>query len=98
MRDMSPAPFQAFSKSVRPQSPLRDAITSAYRRPEPDCLPSLIAAAALPPQTMQAATALARTLVMKLRGNARRGGVEGLIHEYALSSQEGVALMCLAEA
>ena len=28
----------------------------------------------------------------------RRGGVEGLIHEYALSSQEGVALMCLAEA
>lgn len=26
------------------------------------------------------------------------GGVEGLIHEHALSSQEGVALMCLAEA
>jgi delta 1-pyrroline-5-carboxylate dehydrogenase len=25
-------------------------------------------------------------------------GVEGLIHEYSLSSQEGVALMCLAEA
>src|SRR5476649_1868641 len=98
MRDMSPAPFQAFSKSVRPQSPLRDAITSAYRRPESECLPPLIAAAALPLQTMQAATALAHTLVMKLRGKPRRGGVEGLIHEYALSSQEGVALMCLAEA
>src|SRR5690606_40096667 len=25
-------------------------------------------------------------------------GVEGLVHEYSLSSQEGVALMCLAEA
>src|SRR5476649_2144421 len=98
MRDMSPAPFQAFSESIRPQGPLRDAITSAYRRPESECLPPLIAAAALPLQTMQAATALARTLVMKLRGKPRRGGVEGLIHEYALSSQEGVALMCLAEA
>ena len=35
------------------------------------------------------------------RGAAREepgGGVEGLIHEFSLSSQEGVALMCLAEA
>ena len=33
-----------------------------------------------------------------LRAKRRAGGVEGLIQEYALSSQEGVALMCLAEA
>src|SRR5476651_1325490 len=98
MRDMSPAPFQAFSESIRPQGPLRAAITSAYRRPEPQCLPPLIEAATLPRETMVAATALARALVGKLRAKARRGGVEGLIHEYALSSQEGVALMCLAEA
>ena len=34
----------------------------------------------------------------KLRAKTRSSGVEGLIHEYSLSSQEGVALMCLAEA
>ncbi len=80
------------------KSPLRDAITAAYRRPEPDCLPPLIAAATLPPATMQAATALARRLVERMRAKARGGGVEGLIHEYSLASEEGVALMCLAEA
>ena len=33
-----------------------------------------------------------------LREKSRGGGVEGLIHEYSLASEEGVALMCLAEA
>ena len=42
--------------------------------------------------------ATARLLVTALRARTRQGGVEGLIHEYDLSSQEGVALMCLAEA
>ena len=42
--------------------------------------------------------ALARSLVASLRAKTRSSGVEGLIHEYSLSSQEGVALMCLAEA
>ena len=41
---------------------------------------------------------LARTLVNRLRAKTRSSGVEGLIYEYSLSSQEGVALMCLAEA
>ena len=95
---MGPPPFQAFVQSLRPQSPLREAITSAYRRPEPHCLPPLVEAATLPAETMAEATALARRLVERLRAKGHGGGVEGLIHEYALSSQEGVALMCLAEA
>src|SRR5690554_6629862 len=33
-----------------------------------------------------------------LRAKRKTGGVESLIHEFSLSSQEGVALMCLAEA
>ena len=80
------------------QGPLRDAITSAYRRPEPECLPPLIEAAALPAETMTKATALARRLVERLRAKRHGGGVEGLIHEYSLATEEGVALMCLAEA
>src|SRR5476649_152698 len=98
MRDMPSAPFKVFSEQLRDQSPLRDAITSAYRRPETECLPPLIAAAILPAATQAEAQALARRLVETLRAKGPGGGVEGLIHEYALSSQEGVALMCLAEA
>jgi RHH-type proline utilization regulon transcriptional repressor/proline dehydrogenase/delta 1-pyrroline-5-carboxylate dehydrogenase len=95
---MGPVPFQAFTQSLRRQSPLREAITSAYRRPEPHCLPPLVETATLPAETMAQVTALARRLVERLRAKGHGGGVEGLIHEYALSSQEGVALMCLAEA
>jgi len=95
---MGPPPFQAFVESLSPQTPLRAAITSAYRRPEPKCLPPLIEAATLPAEIMAEATALARRMVERLRAKGHGGGVEGLIHEYALSSQEGVALMCLAEA
>ncbi len=94
------APFQTLAKALRPQGALRAAITAACRRPEPECLPPLIEAARLAPESMAAATALARNLVGRLRDRSRSGpgGVEALIHEYDLSSQEGVALMCLAEA
>ncbi|MBI2737484.1 MAG: trifunctional transcriptional regulator/proline dehydrogenase/L-glutamate gamma-semialdehyde dehydrogenase [Rhodospirillales bacterium] len=91
-------PFHAFAQSIQPQTPLRAAITAAWRRPEPECLPSLIEQAKLAPARTQRARALAVRLVEALRKKTPSGGVEGLIHEYALSSQEGVALMCLAEA
>ena len=44
------------------------------------------------------AQALARRLVTALRERPAAGLVQGLMREYALSSQEGVALMCMAEA
>jgi RHH-type transcriptional regulator, proline utilization regulon repressor / proline dehydrogenase / delta 1-pyrroline-5-carboxylate dehydrogenase len=91
-------PFHAFAQSIQRQSPLRAAITAAWRRPEPECVPPLIEQARLTPARTQRARALATRLVEKLREMTPSGGVEGLIHEYALSSQEGVALMCLAEA
>jgi RHH-type transcriptional regulator, proline utilization regulon repressor / proline dehydrogenase / delta 1-pyrroline-5-carboxylate dehydrogenase len=96
--NMPPTPFRDFAQSIQPQSLLRARITAAYRRPEPECLPPLIAEASLPPAATARAAALARRLVEALRAKTPSGGVEGLIHEYALSSQEGVALMCLAEA
>src|SRR5690606_42163407 len=40
----------------------------------------------------------AQALVTGLRANRKGNGVEALVQEYSLSSQEGVALMCLAEA
>ncbi len=49
--------------------------------------------------TRQPAQALARHLVERLRGErSQASGIDALMHEFSLSSDEGVALMCLAEA
>ncbi len=91
-------PFAALAAEVVPLSPLRAAMVAACRRPEPDCVAPLLDRARLPPEAAGRVADTARHLVEALRRQTRHGGVEGLIHEYALSSQEGVALMCLAEA
>ncbi len=96
--DASPLPFSRFAPPVRAQSPLRQAITHAYRRSEPEALRPLLAEATLPEATARTVRQTATALVLALRSKPRGSGVEGLVHEYALSSQEGVALMCLAEA
>lgn len=83
---------------IRPQSPLRKGITAAYRRPEPECLPPLQQAAKLAPHLKAEVKRTARTLIEAVRAKHKGSGVVGLVHEYSLSSQEGVALMCLAEA
>lgn len=100
--DGAPQPFLEFAQSIQPQSVLRAAITSAYRRPETDCVPVLLEQARLPQQQAEAAIKMAKKLATSLReqkvGTGREGLVQGLIQEFSLSSQEGVALMCLAEA
>ncbi|WP_428374594.1 trifunctional transcriptional regulator/proline dehydrogenase/L-glutamate gamma-semialdehyde dehydrogenase [Lichenicoccus sp.] len=93
-----PQPFLEFAQGVQPQSVLRARITAACRIPEEEAVPMLLPAATLPSAQAEAADALARALVTALRQKSARGGVEGLIKEYDLSSQEGIALMCLAEA
>ncbi|HYH23078.1 MAG TPA: trifunctional transcriptional regulator/proline dehydrogenase/L-glutamate gamma-semialdehyde dehydrogenase [Azospirillum sp.] len=93
-----PQPFAAFAPPIRPAGALRAAITAAYRRPESECLPFLLERATLPPMIAAAARTTARTLISALRAKPPGRGVEGLIQEYSLSSQEGLALMCLAEA
>ena len=91
-------PFLPFARSVRPQSVLRARITSAYRMPETEAVSMLLGPATLPPAKAEATRERARHLVETLRAKGQKGPVERLIHEYSLSSQEGVALMCLAEA
>ena len=83
---------------IAPATQLRAAISAAQRRPETACLPPLIAAATLPAADTQRAHDVARRLVESLRAGRSRTGVDALIREYSLSSEEGVALMCLAEA
>jgi len=70
-----------------------------HRAPEPECVAALLDAARLDPQRAASARQLAQQLAGVLRQRrARSGGVDALMHEFSLSSQEGVALMCLAEA
>ncbi len=96
--DAPPRPFLDLAASVRPQGPLRDRVTEACRIPETQAVSALLADATLSAADAPASDALARALVMAMRGKSAQGGVQGLIREYDLSSQEGVALMCLAEA
>ncbi|MBP3932810.1 MAG: proline dehydrogenase family protein, partial [Pseudomonas sp.] len=76
--------------------------TSAYRRPEPEVVPMLLEQARLPAPMAEATQTLAASIAEKLRNQKSAGGragiVQGLLQEFSLSSQEGVALMCLAEA
>jgi RHH-type proline utilization regulon transcriptional repressor/proline dehydrogenase/delta 1-pyrroline-5-carboxylate dehydrogenase len=90
-------PFDALqAETRREQTPLRAAITAAYRRDETTAVEWLLSQGA-------AASADAHTLAHKLVSSVREkrtrsSGVDALMHEFSLSSEEGVALMCLAEA
>jgi RHH-type proline utilization regulon transcriptional repressor/proline dehydrogenase/delta 1-pyrroline-5-carboxylate dehydrogenase len=90
-------PFDALQAEVkREQTPLRAAITGAYRRDETEAVKWLLAQGASSPGD---AYLLAHRLVSSVREKrTRASGVDALMHEFSLSSEEGVALMCLAEA
>jgi RHH-type proline utilization regulon transcriptional repressor/proline dehydrogenase/delta 1-pyrroline-5-carboxylate dehydrogenase len=89
---------QSFAPLVRPITALRAAITANYRRSEAECLGPLLDQASVDSDTREAIALTARKLVASLRAQPKTSGVAELVHEYSLSSQEGVALMCLAEA
>ena len=94
--------FLEFAESIHPQTVMRAAITSAYRRPESEAVPMLLEMARLDEDQVNAANKMALGIAEKLRNqknaSGRQGLVQGLLQEFSLSSQEGVALMCLAEA
>jgi len=91
-------PFSLFHAEVIPRTmPLRTAITEAYRRAEPEAVRHLLSQ--LTPFDHEPIKNLARKLVKEVREQrTRASGVDALMHEFSLSSEEGVALMCLAEA
>ncbi|WP_321573669.1 bifunctional proline dehydrogenase/L-glutamate gamma-semialdehyde dehydrogenase PutA [Nitrogeniibacter aestuarii] len=97
---MMPTPMarDAAALPEGPRGPLRRAIDAAWRLPEAECLPPLLLAARLTDEQAGQARSLARALVSGIREKRMRApGVDALMKEFSLSSQEGVALMCLAE-
>ena len=78
------------------------AINTAWRRSEPECVENLLEHTvideALNQKIYDLAFNLAHTLRERKSSAGKAGIVQGLLQEFSLSSQEGIALMCLAEA
>ena len=74
------------------------AIDAATYADEADTLSRLIETAALDETARARITARAAELVRDIRGRANPGLMEVFLAEYGLSTDEGIALMCLAEA
>ena len=78
---------------------LRAQIDHAYRAPEHQMVQDLLKAAQLDPKLNGAIRNAAISLVEAVRaGRKKNVGIDSFLTEYSLSSEEGIALMCLAEA
>jgi RHH-type proline utilization regulon transcriptional repressor/proline dehydrogenase/delta 1-pyrroline-5-carboxylate dehydrogenase len=79
--------------------PLKQAIDKRYRMDETACVEVLLKEAELPNDLFMAVQDRARVLVAKVREKRlSQSGIDAFMFQYDLSSEEGIALMCLAEA
>lgn len=87
------------NKSLSNTNPLRDIITNAYRMDEAQCLENLIPAASFPTDVQGDVLETAEQLVVATREyKKKQSKIDALLHQYDLSTEEGISLMCLAEA
>src|SRR4051794_38233283 len=75
----------------------RTELRRAYRPDEEQVVAERLAQARLNPAEIGEATATARALVKGVRAH-KPSGVDAFLHAYDLGSDEGIAMMCLAEA
>ncbi|MGA2549242.1 MAG: bifunctional proline dehydrogenase/L-glutamate gamma-semialdehyde dehydrogenase PutA [Burkholderiaceae bacterium] len=88
-----------FDLALASQTPLRAVLDTYYRAPEPECVTRMADLATEDESfRLRVRTEAARLVVAVRDKRARSGGVDALMREFSLSSEEGVALMCLAEA
>ena len=88
-----------FSEPRPELDPLRAKIGAHFRADETEVVKHLLGVAHLSPEQLDGIAQLARGLVVEVRKQRiGKGGLDAFLHEYELSSQEGVVLMCLAEA
>ena len=80
-------------------APGRERLRASYLRDEGEALAGLLPLARLAPAAESAVQSRARSLVERVRSmQESHGGMQSFLREYDLSSQEGVLLMCVAEA
>lgn len=81
------------------QSILRHAITEAYRKDEQTAIECILSQVKIDDEVFVQTQTLARELMNEVRINRSKvNGVDTLMHEFSLSTEEGVALMCVVEA
>lgn len=81
------------------KNPFRWAIAKAYYADETSCVKHLLQQAALPREMTDKIERRAAKWVEQIRAQRlSKGGLDAFLYEYDLSSEEGIALMCLAEA
>lgn len=84
---------------MAPISKLREQIFAAYRMDENQCVRDLLKQVQLSKEQRQNIWQLSQNLIQHIRAtDSMRAPFKALMAEYDLSSAEGVALMCLAEA
>lgn len=86
-------------RSLQAPQGLRALINDVYRAPELDVVMGLIEQAYLDDASVGSIRNLATRLVEQVRAMRKKStGIDSFLTQYALSSEEGIALMCLAEA
>ena len=97
-------PVSAAGPLLSPELPpapdaLRAAITVGWLRDEAEHIREMLEQARLPADEQARAQALAADLVKRVRTRAQdQGAIEAFMRQYDLGSEEGVLLMCVAEA
>lgn len=99
--DFAPASLDYITE-FKDKSDYEVAINTAWRRSEPECVEYLLEQTQIDEDLNQKIYDIAFNLAHSLRdrksSSGKAGIVQGLLQEFSLSSQEGIALMCLAEA
>jgi RHH-type transcriptional regulator, proline utilization regulon repressor / proline dehydrogenase / delta 1-pyrroline-5-carboxylate dehydrogenase len=85
--------------AARLDAPSRESLSAGLLMDEDKLVAALIEGARFSPVQQAEIARLAEQLVKAARAGRREsGGVDSFLHEYGLSSREGVLLLCLAEA
>ena len=88
-----------FTGSLITDCPIRQKIREFYRIDENVAVDHILPAAEVNVSARSRAWDRARKMVLKIRQDQEgNGAIDSLLNEYSLSSEEGVVLMCLAEA
>lgn len=86
-------------QTLQPPQGLRELINNAYRLDELTLMTELINQATLDSNLVDAIRNEATNLVQSVRTERKKStGIDSFLSEYSLASDEGIALMCLAEA
>ena len=88
-----------FNGSLTTANSIRQTIRDTYRADENVVLAHLLPIAEISVDAKSRAWEYARQLVVNIRKEQKgKGGIDALLNEFSLSTEEGVVLMCLAEA